>query len=66
MYDMRYRSLYYIIMNYINWQLMFICTIIFQTFFSKNMFFMTSSKWFVSYFYNYNKNLYNKFKFLKN
>jgi len=33
---------------------------------SRKMFFMTSSKEFVSYFYNYNKNLYNKFEFLKN
>jgi len=30
------------------------------------MFFMTSSKKIVSYFYNHNKKLYNKFKFLKN
>jgi len=32
----------------------------------KDVFFMTDSKWFVSYFHNYNKKLYNKFKFLKN
>ena len=34
-------------------------------FFSRNMFFMTVLKIFVSYFYNHNKNLYNKFVFLK-
>ena len=28
--------------------------------------FMTGSKWFVSYFYNHNKKLYNKFEFLEN
>jgi len=30
------------------------------------MFFMAGSKGFVPYFYNYNKNLYNKFEFLEN
>jgi len=30
------------------------------------MFFMTDSKEFVPYFYNHNKNLYNKFEFLEN
>ena len=30
------------------------------------MFFMIGSKEFVSYFYNHNKNLYNKFEFLEN
>jgi len=30
------------------------------------MFFMTSSKEFVLYFYNHNKKLYNKLEFLKN
>jgi len=30
------------------------------------MFFMTGFKIFVSYFYNHNKNLYNKFEFLEN
>jgi len=30
------------------------------------MFFMTSSKEFVPYFYNYNKKLYNKFEVLEN
>jgi len=29
------------------------------------MFFMIGSKEFVPYFYNHNKNLYNKFEFLK-
>ena len=33
---------------------------------SKKMFFITSSKEFVPYFYNHNKNLYNKFEFLEN
>jgi len=35
-------------------------------FFSIKMYFMTGSKGFVPYFYNHNKNLYNKFEFLKN
>jgi len=30
------------------------------------MFFMTDSKEFVSYFYNHNKKVYNKFEFLEN
>jgi len=30
------------------------------------MFFMIDSKWFILYFYNYNKDLYNKFEFLEN
>jgi len=30
------------------------------------MFFMIGSQGFVSYFYNHNKNLYNKFEFLEN
>ena len=34
--------------------------------FLRKMFTMTSLKGFVPYIYNYNKNLYNKFKFLKN
>jgi len=36
-------------------------------FFFKNreMLFMVDSKLFVSYFYNYNKNLFNKFEFFK-
>ena len=39
----------------------------FQIFFgTERCFFMASSKEFVSYFYNYNKNLYNKFKLLEN
>jgi len=42
------------------------CTKYVSVFFSKKMFFMADSKWFVSYFYNHNKNLYNKFEFLKN
>jgi len=33
---------------------------------SKNIVFMTGSKEFVPYFYNHNKNLYNKFEFLEN
>ena len=37
--------------------------IIFQ---NKMIFFMTDPKRFVSYFYNHNKNLYNKFEFLEN
>ena len=35
-------------------------------FWSRKIFFMNSSKRFVPYFYNHNKNLYNKFEFLKN
>jgi len=35
-------------------------------FFENMMFFITGSKEFVPYFYNHNKNLYNKFKFLEN
>jgi len=31
-----------------------------------SIFFMTSSKEFVPYFYNHNKNLYDKFEFLEN
>jgi len=37
-----------------------------DSFGSKKIFFMTSSKEFVPYFYNHNKNLYNKFEFLEN
>jgi len=35
-------------------------------FLSRKMFFMISSKRFISYFYNYNKNLHYKFEFLEN
>jgi len=43
------------------------CKSMFQIiFWRRKIFFMTSLKGFVSYFYNYNKNLYNKFEFLKN
>jgi len=43
------------------------CKSIFQIFFgSRNIFFMSSSKEFVPYFYNHNKNLYNKLEFLEN
>jgi len=43
------------------------CTSMFKIFVGiRKMFFMTGSKDFVPYFYNYNKNLYNKFDFLKN
>ena len=38
----------------------------FQVILSKEMFFMAYSKLFVPYFYNHNKNLYNKFEFLEN
>ena len=42
-------------------------TSMFQIFFrAKRCFFMTCSKKFVSYFYNHNKILYNKFEFLEN
>jgi len=34
-----------------------------DSFGSRNIFFMTGSKEFVPYFYNHNKNLYNKFEF---
>jgi len=37
-----------------------------ESFGSRKIFFMTGSKEFVPYFYNNNKNLYNKFEFLKN
>jgi len=42
------------------------CTSMFQFFWLKKMFLMADSKEFVHYFYNYNKNLYNKFEFLEN
>jgi len=43
------------------------CKSMFQIFFgSMKIFFITGSKKFVSYFYNHNKDLYNKFKFLEN
>ena len=43
------------------------CTSMFQIiFWSRKMFFIIGSKEFVSYFYNHNKNLYNKFEFLEN
>jgi len=43
------------------------CTNMFQIIFcSKKIFFMTGLKEFVSYFYNHNKHLYNKFEFLEN
>jgi len=43
------------------------CTGMFQIIcWSRKIFFMTGSKIFSFYFYNHNKNLYNKFKILKN
>ena len=33
---------------------------------NRHMFFMAGSKGFTPYFYNHNKNLYNKFEFLEN
>jgi len=43
------------------------CTSMFQIiFWSRKISFMTSLKGFVSYFYNHNKNLYNKFEILEN
>ena len=43
------------------------CTSMFQIiFWNRNMFFMTGSQGFVSYFYNHNKNIYNKSEFLEN
>jgi len=36
-----------------------------DSFGSWKIFFMTGSKEFVPYFYNHNKNLYNKFEFLR-
>jgi len=43
------------------------CTIMFQFFFcSRKMFLMANSKKFVPYFYNHNKNLYNKFEIWEN
>jgi len=42
------------------------CTTMFQIiFWSRKTFFVTDSKEFVSYFYNHNKNLYNKFEILE-
>ena len=39
----------------------------FQIYFlTENFFFTADSKRFVLYFYNHNKNLYNKFEFLEN
>ena len=37
-----------------------------DSFGSRKIFFMTGSKEIVPYFYNHNKNLYNKFEFLEN
>ena len=39
------------------------CTKYVSVLFSKKMFFIVDLKGFVHYFYNYNKNLYNKFEF---
>ena len=38
----------------------------FYIFLAEICFFMADSKGFVPYFYNHNKNLYNKFEFLEN
>jgi len=42
------------------------CTSVFLIFWEQEVIFMTGSKKFVPYFYNHNKNVYNKFEFLKN
>ena len=63
------RTQIYILYNYELYKLTkrFMCTSMLQIIFlSRKMFFKTYSKGFVFYFYNHNKNLYNKFVFLEN
>jgi len=57
----------YILYNYELYKLIIkICVYKYVQFFSRKMFLMAGSKTFIPYFCNHNKNLYNKFEFLKN
>jgi len=66
--NVRHGTRIYILYNFKLYKLKIIIYVpkyVSDSFGSKKIFFMIGSKEFVPYFYNYNKNLYNKIKFLE-